>query len=171
MRRAVFFAAALTLVVSACSPQSRQEWSNGPVPTCDTTSRGRLLLMAQSAPDATLIPCIDDLPPGWEFSKAFSNASESVLAFTNDTFDVDVDVVLATSCDVSLAHSANSPRPGTQFFVGDDAKTIFFVFSGGCISFEYETRHLAESREGGALLDAVLFMPRDRLRELSGWTL
>lgn len=171
MKHAILLTVMLSLVVSACSPQSRQEWRNGPAPTCDTTSRGRLLLMAQSVPDATLIPCIGDLPPGWEFSKAFSSASESVLAFTNHTFDLDVDVVLLSSCDVSLARSADSPRPGTQSFVDADAKTIYFVFTGGCISFDYETRQLAESSEGIAFMDAVLFMTRDTLRGLSGWTL
>lgn len=171
MRRAILLALAITLAVPACSTPAQVEWRNGPEPACDTTSRARLLLMAQSVPGATLIPCIGELPPGWEFTNAHSRTLESVLVFTTDTFDLDVEVVVSPSCDVSSARPADSPRPGTELFVGNDGKTLFFSFAGGCITFDYETPQLAESTEGQALLAAVPFMTRDTLRDLSGWTL
>ena len=171
MRRPFVLVILLAVALSACSIQSRGEWANGPVPTCDTTSRGRLLLMAQSVPDATLIPCITELPPGWEFSRAFTRTNESTLMFETDTFDLKVDVVLLPSCDVSGARLTESPRVETQLFIGSDAKSFSFVFAGGCIRFEYDTRQLAESGEGRALMEAVPFMTRDELRHLSGWTL
>lgn len=171
MRSLTHFVLMLALTVSACSSQTDGEWRTGPEPSCDTTSRGRLLLIAQSVPDATLIPCVDELPPGWELSSAFSRSSESVLVFETDTFDLDVVVRLLPSCDVSSALLIDSPRASTRFFVDADASVLSFVFTGGCIMFEYETRQLAESQEGRALLDAVPFMTRDTLRELSGWTL
>ena len=171
MRRAVLLTLALTVAVSACTTQEREEWSNGPPPKCDTTSRGRLLLMAQSIPEATLIPCIGDLPPGWEFSRAHTRTPSSVLAFTNDTFDLNADVVLSPSCELSDAQQAESPRPGTQLYISSDGRTMSFTFDGGCIQFEYQTRQLAESDEGQSLIEGVPFMTRDTLRELSGWTL
>ena len=171
MRRAILLALALTLGASACSTQTLAVLENGPVPTCDTTSRGRLLLMAQSVPDATLIPCVEKLPAGWELSNAHSRTLESVLLFTTDTFDLDVEVVLSPSCDVSSARQVDSPRPGTELFLGNGGKTFSFVFDGGCISFDYETSQLAQSLEGRALRAAVPFMTRDMLRDLSGWTL
>lgn len=171
MRRTVLLILALTIAVTACTAESREEWVDGPRPTCDTTSLGRLLLMAQSAPDAALIPCIGDLPPGWEFLRARTSASNGVLSFTNNTFDLDADVVLSPSCDLPGARQADSPRPGTQLFIGGDGTTISFTFEGGCIQFDYETRQLAESAEGHGLIDGVPFMTRDTLRALSGMTL
>lgn len=138
---------------------------------CDTTSLGRLLLMAQSAPDATLIPCIGNLPPGWEYLQARTSSSHGMLSFTNHTFDLDADVVLSPSCDLSGAQQADSPRPGTQLFISGDGTTISFIFEGGCTQFDYETRQLAESDEGQGLIDGVPFMTRDTLRALSGMTL
>lgn len=170
MKRAILLALVFT-VVSACTAQEREEWRNGPTPTCDTTSRGRLLLMAQSVPDAALIPCIGDLPPGWEFSRAHTRTSSSVLAFTNDTHDLSADVVLAATCDVSEAGQTDSPRPGTVLYVSSDGRTMSFTFDGGCIVFEYQTRQLAESEAGRDLIKGVPFMTRDTLRELSDWTL
>lgn len=170
MKRAVLVALALT-VVSACTAQEREEWRNGPTPRCDTTSRGRLLLMAQSVPDAALIPCIGELPPGWEFTRAHTRASTSVLAFSNDTIDLAADVVLTPACDVSEARPIDSPRTGSQLYKSSDGKTLYFTFDGGCILFEYETRQLAESEEGRSLIEGVPFITRDTLRGLSGWTL
>jgi xanthine/CO dehydrogenase XdhC/CoxF family maturation factor len=94
-----------------------------------------------------------------------------MLSFTNHTFDLDADVVLSPSCDLSGAQQADSPRPGTQLFISGDGTTISFIFEGGCTQFDYETRQLAESDEGQGLIDGVPFMTRDTLRALSGMTL
>jgi hypothetical protein len=127
--------------------------------------------MAQSVPGATLIPCVGELPPGWEFRRARSRSNESTLAFENDTFDLDADVILSPSCDVTAANEIESSRPGTRLFVSGSGETMSFTFDGGCITFGFETSPLAESAEGRALLEAVPFMTRNTLRELSGWTL
>lgn len=171
MRRVALLVLAISVMVAACTPQEREEWSNGPAPRCETTSRGRLLLMAQSVPSATLIPCVGELPRGWEFRAAHSDSTKSVLDFENDTFDLDADVVLAPACDVSEADEIESSRPGTRLFVSGSGETMSFTFDGGCIAFGFETSPLAESAEGRALLEAVPFMTRDTLRELTGWTL
>jgi len=109
--------------------------------------------------------------PGWEFSRAHTRTPTSVLAFTNDTFDLNADVVLSPSCELSDAQQTESPRPRTQLYISNDGKTMSFTFDGGCIQFEYQTGQLAESDEGQSLIEGVPFMTRDTLRELSGWTL
>jgi hypothetical protein len=111
------------------------------------------------------------LPTGWEFVKASSRTSESVLEFSNDAFDLEAKVVLAPSCDVAAATPSDSPRPGTQLYLGPGGQTQRFTFDGGCITFDFETSQLAQSPEGRALVLAVPFMTRTMLRELSGWTL
>lgn len=162
---------ACTLLLAACTPQEAEEWRLGPVPRCDTTSRGRLLLIAQSVPEAALIPCIGDLPPGWELTRAASRTDESSLVFTTDTFDVDVDVVLSPECDVSAGSELDSPRPGTRLYAASDGRTFSYTFTGGCITFVYESAQLAGSQPGDDFMRAVEFMTRDELRELSGWEL
>lgn len=171
MRRVILVCIAVTLVLSACSSQEQIEWRDGPVPACNTTSRGRLLLMAQSVPDASLIPCIGELPPGWEFVGANSRTSESVLRFTTDTFDLDVEVVLTGSCEMSVEDRAESLRPDTELYIQRDGRTYSYAFSGGCIEFVFETRELAGSNHGTDLIEAVPFMTRDELRDLTGWVL
>lgn len=171
MRRTAILVSLVGLVLASCSAQERVEWRNGPPPLCDTTSRGRLLLMAQSVPEASLIPCIGPLPPGWEFLRASSRSSQSTLTFSNTTFDLDVVVVLAPACDDTRSREVESWRPGTRLFVGGDGEHYAFAFDGGCITFDFGARPLAESPQGRALIDAVPFMTRARLRQLSGWRL
>lgn len=174
MRR-ILAVTVLSVAMAACAPSTREtvseEWRYGPIPTCATTSRGRLLLMAQSVPDAALVPCIERLVGGWEMTGADSRSGESVLVFTTDSFDLDVRVVLTPQCDLAGTEQLDSPRAGTELFVGEDGATRSFVFDGGCIAFEYDTPQLARSLEGVELLDAIRFMPRGVLAELSGWTL
>lgn len=170
MRRMV--AATLAgVLLSACSAAASGEWRFGPIPTCDTTSRGRLLLVAQSVPDAEFIPCIEQLPAGWELTSASTRSSRSTLAFTTDTYDLDVDVVLTPACDVATAVPAESPFPDTDLYVGRDDRTWSYVFEGGCIAFFYETAEFAATAAGRDFMDGIDFMARQRLGALSGWTL
>ena len=158
-------------LLSACSDQELQEWTNGPVPTCDTTSRGRLLLMAQSVPEASLIPCIGGMPPGWSFHRAHSQSDESALRFDNDTFDLSLDVILTPSCEVSAAREIESDRAATRLFADTSGEKLSYTFAGGCITFAYQTSQLANSDEGQAMRQAVPFLSRAHLRSASGWTL
>ncbi len=174
MRR-ILCLVAMALVVAGCSRGTveyiAEEWRNGPMPTCDTTSRGRLLLMAQSVPDAAFVPCIHHFPPGWELKHADSRAGESTLVLSTDTYDEEVEVMLATACDVAGSVELDSPRPGTALFV-DAAETSWaYLFAGGCITFEYPSGRLARSTAGEELMEAIRFMPRRVLSSLSGWTL
>jgi hypothetical protein len=162
---------ACTLLLAACTPQEAEEWQRGPAPRCDTTSRGRLLLVAQSVPGATLIPCIGDLPPGWRLTHASSETDESSLRFTTDTFDLDVDVVLTPECDVSAGTELDSPRANTRLHAAADGRTFSYTFTGGCIAFVYESAQLAASSHGRDFMEGVPFMTRGELRRVSGWKL
>ncbi len=171
MRRALFVAVVLASLQAACAVPDVGEWQRGPAPTCVTSSRGRLLVMAQSVPEAEFIPCLGELPTGWELADAATDDSGSRVVLENDAFAQDLAVVLAASCDVSSARRTDSPRPGTESYVSRNGRIHTFTFAGGCITFEYDTRTLADSVAGRAAADSVAFMSRDTLRTLSDWSL
>jgi len=149
----------------------REEAQVGPYPGCDTTSRGRLLLMAQSVPDASMIPCLGELPPGWELSTASTRTSETILVLTTDAFDLDVEMVLTPACDVSEAEQFPFDLPGVTLYRQDDGRDLRYLFEGGCVGLSFPTLELAESGHAAELLDAIRFLTRDQLRTLSGWEL
>lgn len=80
---------------------------------------------------------------------------------------------LESVCHLVGATEITSDRDGTALHVRTqrEAHTLAYVFAGGCIVFKYPTRALAETNEGRAFLQAVGFMTRERLRELSTWEL
>ncbi len=150
----------------------------GPYPACDTTwtppapsSRGRLLLMAQSVPDTSMIPCLGELPPGWEFIAVSVDSSGSRLTVETDTFDLDVGISLVETCDASGADETISNEPEARLYVSDDRQTLTYTFDGGCVLIEFPTAKLAASPEGRALVAEIHLMPRDHLRTVSGWEL
>jgi len=149
----------------------REEAQSGPYPGCDTTSPGRLLLMAQSVPGASMIPCLGDLPPGWEFIAALTHTSEATLVVETDTFDIDVRIVLTPICDVSEASQVPSDHEGTALYRQADGRTLSYLFEGGCVQVLFPTGELAASGHAGELLDEIGFMTRDELRTLYGWEL
>ena len=165
MRAAVVSAA---VVLSACGPGSA-EWRVGPEPACETTSRGTLLLMAQSVPEAAMVPCIDHLPVAWEYKGFAVDSGGSTMRFETDTYDLGVEVTLRTECE-ELGSAAVSDRLGADLSVAD-GRLFMYALRGGCIQIEYPTQALAEAAEGVAFRDGIGFLSRADLAEASGWEL
>jgi len=150
----------------------------GPYPSCDVTwhppapsSRGRLLLIAQSVPNASMIPCLGELPPGWDFTGVSVRTSQTRLTVVTDTFDLEVQILLVGTCDIAGATQVPSNAPGARLYLAEDGRTLTYVFEGGCVLVEFPTAALAASSEGRALTGEIHLMTRDELRALSGWDL
>jgi hypothetical protein len=148
----------------------REEMRVGPFPACDTINRGRLLLMAQAVPEASMIPCFGELPPGWEFAAAATKTAQASLVVATDTFDLDVEILLTAACGAG-GEPIPSGRAEVDLHLGTEGKELNYSFAGGCVRVVFPTAGLLESPEGRALVDAIGLMTRDELRELSGWEL
>lgn len=170
MRPRLLLVVGIVWLLAGCATL-REEARIGPYPACDGTSRGRLLLMAQSVPEASMIPCLGELPPGWEFAGALTRTSEATLVVTTDTFDLDVEIVLTPACDVSEAEQIPSDREGVTLYRQGDDHTLSYLFEGGCVRVFLPTSELAASSHAGELVDEIQFLTREELRTLSGWEL
>jgi hypothetical protein len=115
-----------------------------------------VILMAQSVPTASWVPCIQAaLPLGWGFYHL--DARDGIARFWLDS-DRDgtqaVEVRLEASCDTGGATQIPSDRNGMRrlervirvspTFAGER----FYVFDGGCLTFVF---HLAGDSPGEAL--------------------
>lgn len=177
MRRTFAVLFVLAGMLSGCAGLPT-DLRTGPPPDCDITwtppapsSRGRLLLIAQSAPEASMIPCLGPLPAGWEFVDASIRSGHTRLDVATDTFDLEVGIELVPSCDLSSTEPLPSPIPGASLHGADQSRVLLYTFDGGCVRIVFPTADLATSETGRALLDAIQLMPRDELRRLSGWEL
>jgi tRNA A-37 threonylcarbamoyl transferase component Bud32/membrane-associated phospholipid phosphatase len=110
-------------------------------PECDRGSGEQLVLEAQSVLSASLVPCVEALPPGWRFHTLLVRDGSSRLTLLSDrTGTRSVEVTLTRRCDVSEATSTPSDHDGARRYDAADIRAgryseiRYYVFPGGCVS-------------------------------------
>lgn len=138
------------LGLSGCSSDvtaSEATTATGDLPTCkesgDGTAAHSVLLMAQSVPSASWVPCMGtSLPLGWHFLSL--NVHDGLSRFwLNSDRDGDraIQVRLEKSCDTEGATEIPSDQEGLQRFERVTLTTPrfegkrYYTFDGGCITF------------------------------------
>ncbi|MCA1673148.1 MAG: hypothetical protein LC799_13425 [Actinobacteria bacterium] len=173
-RRAAVVAAAAVLAVGSGCGRVRSETS----PTCVPKGADTLVLLAQSVPTASKVPCISSYPAGWHFASMSVRSGRSQFTLDSDRAGISaVRVALQARCDLEGATEISSDEPGTRRFeriisVVDGFKAVrTYQFDGGCITYRFDF-----DRQGRALVNevsvAIGFMDRAAVaalvRERSG---
>ena len=139
----------------------------------DRTPANGVVLMAQSVPTASWVPCLKTMPLGWQFRglDARSNSASFWLGPTDEPTHA-IEVRLTESCATDSATQVRSDRAEmTRLQVvsqvtPDSIGRRLYLFDGGCITMAF-TLGGKNSSEGLAVgtqaFDAV---PRDELREM-----
>jgi hypothetical protein len=170
---AVLVTAALTGCVDASSFESE-------LLACEAGEEGDptngVILLAQSVPTASWVPCLNPLPPGWHFTEMDARDGSARFVLDSDRNDMTapkaIEVQFTGSCDTDGASRVPSDRDGmtrlervTQVsptYIG----SRFYVFEGGCITVLF-TLSGQDRSEPLALATQVLgAVPRDDLRDL-----
>ena len=162
-----FALAAMLLTVAAavagCSAPGRA------VPGCADPLR--LAIIAQSVPGASYVPCIQDLPAGWETS-GFDPAQDgtSFLLESDRSPGQPVTVRLTAACDVSAATPSPARGPGVLTYTRLTAisprfaGTLYDVFPGGCVSYRFDFALGSQIALMEQFEEAVGLYPRRQLR-------
>jgi membrane-associated phospholipid phosphatase/tRNA A-37 threonylcarbamoyl transferase component Bud32 len=129
-----------------------------------------LWLMAQAVPEATLVPCVELVPPGWSLNDVKVGRGFASIVFDTDrpaqTAAVTVD--LAPTCDLAGATEVSSEQPGARRYIRIDRNaspvrvTRTYVFPGGCISERYISPNSPERLAADAST-SLGFVTRERL--------
>jgi hypothetical protein len=162
--------AVLTMVVlPACSD------NNIGAPMCRRSQEDlpARVLVAQSVPSATLIPCIEVFPAGWGFGGMTVADRETVFTLDNDRGGSDaVRVTMAPSCDVGDARpqQVQGDEIGTSKFVRPtevDGRvvpgSVYYRFPGACVTVDYALLSGAPSTLFAEAGTALSFIPRDEV--------
>jgi tRNA A-37 threonylcarbamoyl transferase component Bud32/membrane-associated phospholipid phosphatase len=129
-----------------------------------------LLLMAQSVPTASLVPCIEILPAGWtlqEDAMVVGN-DRSRFTLTSDRGGVLV-TELTASCDLAGAVELTSEQPGARRYLRVDRNaaqvsiTRAYVFPGGCVTQRLVAPEASRQQLAGESSFALGFTTRDAL--------
>jgi hypothetical protein len=127
-----------------------------------------LLLMAQSVPTASLVPCVEILPPGWTLGDVVVTNGRSRFTLTSDRGGVLV-VDLAASCDLAGTAELTSERPEARRYVRLDRNptgvttTRAYTFPGGCITQRLAAPEASRQQLAGESSFALGFTTRDSL--------
>lgn len=157
-------AAALVLsVTSGCTESSARP------PGC--TAVERVGLLAQSVPSAGYLPCIAELPTGWEGENLVVERGSAHFQLQSDRAQGHpVTVRLQDSCDVSNASPFPPRTVGGRSYLGLQSirprytGTLYDVFPGGCVTYRFDFERGAHIALMAQLESTVGFVSRPELR-------
>jgi tRNA A-37 threonylcarbamoyl transferase component Bud32/membrane-associated phospholipid phosphatase len=127
-----------------------------------------LLLMAQSVPTASLVPCVEILPAGWTLGDVFVGNERSRFTLTSDRGGVLV-AELTASCDLAGSAELTSERPGARRYLRIErnaagvAMTRTYTFPGGCVTQRLAAPEASRQQLAGESSSALGFTTRDAL--------
>lgn len=159
---------ALVMVIASASLAGCTSTTRA-TPFCTNTDGSVFVLLAQSVPSATQLPCVADLPAGWRY--AGSEISSGLARFWLDSDRAGfhaVEVALRKSCDTTDAVE-EQPAPdeaGTRVFVRPTSLTPsfrgerFLLFDGGCIDYTFRFASGASSTLAIEAIEALSLLPR-----------
>lgn len=110
---------------------------------CPVEEGELFVLMAQSVPTATLLPCIAALPAGWTYGGSDVRSGTSRFWLDSDRGGIHaVEVSLTSSCPIAGAVDVtNSTTEGGvrvylhEFTLHPFSANKYFVFPGGCVTY------------------------------------
>jgi hypothetical protein len=154
-RRWALVAVALAVSASACTSGGED------MPECSNLEGQVLVLEAQSVPSATRLPCVAELPAGWQFGGSLIKDTETTLWLDNDRAGVHaLQVTMSASCDTGSAVQVPPAADEFGMRVFEEPENLdpytgsrYLVFDGGCITHEYT---FAPDTEPTLLIEADL---------------
>jgi len=129
-----------------------------------------MILMAQAVPSAASLPCIAELPTGWQVGGAdISSGQASFWLDSDQAGPKAVTITLRRACDTSGAQHVPSDQPGTRRFERplslhpQFSDLRFYTFAGGCATYRFRFGSGASPVLAIDIDSAVAFVPRSVL--------
>jgi hypothetical protein len=164
--RKLRLAMAVLLMISFASGCTE---SSATPPSCGSVER--LGLLAQSVPTASYLPCIVELPTGWQSAHLVVERGSARFQLQSDRSEGHpVMVRLQDSCDVSRASPFPPRTVGGRSYLGVQSieprylGTLYDVFPGGCVTYRFDFERGVHIALMAQLQSAVGFVSRPDLR-------
>ncbi len=159
--------AAGLLTAAACSAEMTMAH-----PACNGEG-GSWLIVAQSVPTASQVPCLDPLPHGWDIETVAIDESGTVITFnSNRAGTIAARLRFTETCDIGDAVSTPSDHPDTERFEHIERidpsflATRTYRFDGGCVQWDFEFDQGAPSALSIQLGNSMHLMERSELQRI-----
>jgi hypothetical protein len=135
---------------------------------------GMLILMAQSVPEASAVPCLRRVPENWMLARFEVENGRSTLGFEYHFDDTEgATMVMAAQCDPRGATEVSSEQSGMRRYdravtrPGRYADERYYVYPGACTSlrFDLSGTGILPGLRGAELAAELAFISRDKLAE------
>ncbi len=132
-----------TQIVTLLSPGKTSEVAT--MPTCGTDNV--MILVAQSVPSATSVPCIATLPAGWSLGVIEVNSGKAHFFLNSGVggkHAVAVTLLPPEDCSITGATEVPSDEVGMRRFERPEQlppglkSTRYYLFEGGCVTYRFE---------------------------------
>lgn len=171
--------AAFVAVLATAGMFTPAELDISAAPNCGTGDV--VVLMAQAVPTATQVPCIDNVPAGWDPSGADVRRGRATFWLDSDQAGhhaVRVSLLPPSECSTADASEQASDEIGIRRFERIERlapglrATRFYLFDGGCVTYRFAFTGDAPADLMFVMDGALSFQPRttliERVRDRSG---
>jgi membrane-associated phospholipid phosphatase/tRNA A-37 threonylcarbamoyl transferase component Bud32 len=139
-------------------------------PQCDTGDV--TVLVAQSVPSATKVPCVASMPAGWSLERVNIRRNRTRYWFDSDQAGesaLEVTLQRRSVCDVSRATRVPSDEVGMQRYEQPGRlppgfkSRRYYLFQGGCVTYDFDFDLEAPASLSLVADGAIDFQPRETL--------
>jgi hypothetical protein len=139
----------------------------------DATPANGVVLMAQSVPTASFVPCVETMPPGWRVAEMDVRNDSARFYLDSDRQDGHaIEVTLTEECATDGASEIPSDRAGMRRL--EEVTEVspryvgrrFYLFEGGCITVLFTITGEDRSEPLAVATQGLGTAPRSELRAL-----
>jgi len=135
-----------TLLLTGCASNTTQTLRQPTCPAGEDTAPSAVILMAQSVPTASRVPCLlpESLPGGWSYESLDVRNGMSRFWLNSDRDgDMAIEVRLEERCTTAGTTEIPTDRKGMRRYervtqtIPDYLGTRYYLIDGGCITFDF----------------------------------
>lgn len=131
----------------------------------------RLAIVAQSVPGADYVPCLEELPPGWQAASFEVDDDGARLELRSDRATRPLELTFSGDCRRGGSTPIEPRAVGVRSYLRVDsispryAGRFFDVFAGGCVVTSFDLERGPHIAVLDALRQATNLYPRRQLRQ------
>ena len=170
-RVAVLVAVAAAVLAAGCGPSIGNPARILPCTPSEDRLDKQTVLMAQSVPTASAVPCMRAELDDWFLDDLDSGDGRTRIEFSRLIDEFALRILLTRTCDRGAASETATDQPGTRRFdqrirTGSSYRDRrFYLLPGACVAYEFQLTGTGAEGAAEDISRAIGFVRRDQLAD------